>query len=138
MDSQAITITLPRPIYLKVKQRSQLMQRSIGEEIATVVTDVTQNDRLAGDIEQELAQLDLFTDHELWQAAQTTVSPDKPLTMQILVEKQQREGLTEQENQQAQLLSHFFNRIMLVRAKSAALLKKRGVDISPLIKANES
>jgi hypothetical protein len=56
--------------------------------------------------------------------------------MQELVEKQQSVGLSDSENQQAQLLSHLFNRMMLVRAK-AALLKKRGYDVSPLIKKHE-
>jgi len=131
MNLQTITITLPAPIYRRVKQRSQLMQRSVAEELVAVVIDYSQRDGLADDIEQELAQLDLLTDSELWQAAQITVSREKNESMQELVEKQQRDGLTEQENQQAQLLSHSFNRVMLVRAKSAALLKKRGFDISP-------
>jgi hypothetical protein len=99
------------------------------------LTDYSQ--ALADDVKQALAQLDMLTDSELWQAAQITVSSEKTDAMQILVEKRQREGLTESENQQAQLLSHLFNRVMLVRAKATALLKKRGYDISTLITENE-
>jgi hypothetical protein len=85
------------------------------------ITDYSQ--ALADDIKQALVQIDLLTDNELWQAAQITISSEKTDAMQILVEKQQREGLTASKNQQAQLLSHLFNREMLVRAKAAALLK---------------
>jgi hypothetical protein len=57
--------------------------------------------------------------------------------MQELLEKQQRDGLTTLESQQVQQLSHLFNRVMLLRAKAAALLKKRGDDISSIINENE-
>jgi len=125
---------LPTPIYSRVERQSQLMQRSIAEELIAVVTEYWQKEVLADDIEQALAQLDLLTDSELWQSAQIAVSSENTESMQELVEKQQRDGLTASENQQAQLLSHLFNRIMLVRAKAAILLKRRGYDISPIIK----
>lgn len=54
--------------------------------------------------------------------------------MQELVEKQQLEGLTEAEKQETQLLSHFFNRVMLVKGKAAVLLQERGYDIKSLVK----
>ena len=50
--------------------------------------------------------------------------------MQVLLEKQQREGLTMLERARAESLSKYFNDIMLVRAKAAALLMERGHDIS--------
>jgi predicted secreted Zn-dependent protease len=134
INPKTITITLPATIYSHVERQSQLMRRSIAEELVAVVTEYWQKEALANDIEQELIQLDLFSDSELWQAAKINVSAEKTEYMQELVEKQQSVGLTESENQQAQLLSHLFNRMMLVRAKAAALLKKRGYDLSPLIK----
>jgi len=134
INPKTITITLPTPIYSRVERQSQLMQRSIAEELIAVVTEYWQKEVLADDIEQTLAQLDLLTDSELWQSAQIAVSSENTESMQELVEKQQRDGLTASENQQAQLLSHLFNRIMLVRAKAAILLKRRGYDISPIIK----
>ncbi|EDN65474.1 hypothetical protein BGP_2649 [Beggiatoa sp. PS] len=133
MESQAITITLPAPIYSQVKQQSQLMRRSIAEELVAVVIDYSQREILDNEIEDELSQLDFLTVQELWQAAQMTVSREQTDYMQQLVEKQQCEGLTNAENQQAQLLSHFFNRVMLIRAKAATLLKKHGYNISSLI-----
>jgi hypothetical protein len=63
----------------------------------------------------------------LWSAAQVTAPADKTARMQELVEKQQLEGLTADEQAEAALLSHFFNRIMLVQAKAAVLSKERGL-----------
>ena len=137
MNPQTVTITLPTPIYRYVKQQSQLTHRSIAEELVAVVTDYSLQYALSNDIEQELTQLDLFTERELWQAAQTKVSSEATDAMQVLVEKQQREGLTDQERQQTQVLSHFFNRVMLIRAKAAAILKQRGHDVSTLVSDHE-
>jgi len=124
MTVQAITITLPEEIYRQVKQQSQQMQRTVAEEVTAAVMTTAQQNQLPADLEAELAQLDLFTDEELWRAAKLTASKDKTDRMQVLVEKQQLEGLTEIEKQESELLSHYFNRVMLVRAKAAVLLKR--------------
>jgi len=111
------------------------MQRSVAEQLVAVVIDYSQT--LDNDIEWELAQLELLTDQELRQAAQLSVSREQSDSMQELVEKQQREGLSVSESQQAQQLSHFFNRVMLIRAKAAFLLKKRGYDMMTIKTENE-
>jgi hypothetical protein len=93
----------------------------------------TQQEALPPDIEQELLAMVLFSDEELWRAARMTAPADKVERMQLLVEKQQLEGLTEAEKQEAFFLSHFFTRVMLVRGKAAVLLKERGHDIDHLL-----
>jgi hypothetical protein len=134
MNSQQVTITLPEIIYERVKRRSQQMQRSVADELAAVVAAfLPEQESLPPDIEQELSELDLFTNEELWRAARMTAPADKSERMQVLVEKQQLEGLTDSEKQEAAVLSHFFNRVMLVRAKAAVLLKERGHDVDQLL-----
>jgi hypothetical protein len=46
--------------------------------------------------------------------------------------KQQSEGLTEAEQQEAQQLQRLAHRVILLRAEAAVLLKERGCDISSL------
>jgi len=134
MNSQQVTITLPESIYQRVKRQSRLMQRSVADElVAAVTSSLPEQGTLPPDIEQELSELDLFTDEELWRAARMTAPVDKSERIQMLVEKQQLEGLIDLEKQEAALLSHFFNRVMLVRAKAAVLLKERGYDIDQLL-----
>ena len=134
MNSQQVNITLPQAVYEWVKRQSRLMQRSVADEVAAVVTaSLPEQNTLPPDIEQELSELDLFTVEELWRAVRLTAPMEKTERMQALVEKQQMEGLTDSEKQEASILSHFFNRVMLVRAKAAVLLKERGHDISQLL-----
>ena len=79
-----------------------------------------------------LAQLALLTDSELWQSAQAKLRDEENKQMQLLVWKQQRDGLTAGEQKQAEKLLERYNRTMLVRAQAAVLLKERGIDISSL------
>ena len=51
--------------------------------------------------------------------------------MQQLLDKQQRQGLTAEEVHEQQQLAICFERIMLTRAETAALLKQRGHDVTP-------
>ena len=47
--------------------------------------------------------------------------------------KQQREGLTDEEYRALDGLRRGYERVMVVRAEAAALLKQRGYDVSKLI-----
>lgn len=134
MSLEQITVSLPEKIYRQVQQRSQQSLRSVADElVAMVAASLPDLEPLPVDLQEELAQLDLFTDEELWRAAQMTAPTDKTMRMQDLVEKQQLEGLTASEQAEAELLSRFFNRIMLVRAKATVVLQVRGQAIDRLV-----
>ena len=134
MSQQQITITLPDKVFEVVEKQSRVMQRSVAEEVVAVITaSLPEQEQLSAALEKELSQLDQLTGEELWRAAQLTAPTEKTNQMQLLVEKQQLEGLTQAEKEEAELLSQFFNRIMLVRAKAAVLLKDRGYDIDQLL-----
>jgi len=109
------------------------MHRSVEEEVVAVVSEAlpTIND-LPSELTEELEQLALLSDAELWQAARTKLGKEEEAQMQTLVWKQQRDGLTKREQSKAENLLHRYNRTMLVRAKAAVLLKERGFDISSL------
>ena len=135
MEHQQITITLPESIYRQMEKLSQAKRRSVAEEVVAVVSAALPEEtgQLPADLATELNDLEQLGDADLWRAAQMTAPGEKTDRMQLLVEKQQLEGLTAAEKEEAELLSHFFNRIMLVRAKAAVLLQARGHDISQLI-----
>lgn len=134
MSYQQITISLPDRLYRQVEKLSQARQRSISEEVvAAVSAALPESDQLPADLETELAHLDQLNDEDLWRAARMTAPNEKTQRMQWLLDKQQLEGLTTNEREEAALLSHFFNRIMLVRAKAAVLLKARGNQIDSLL-----
>ena len=133
MALQTVTIQLPDRIYRDVAKRARHMHRSVAEEVVAVVSEAlpTIND-LPGELAEELDQLALMNDTELWQAAQTRLGEAEATQMQTLVWKQQRDGLTTREQNKAENLLQRYNRTMLVRAKAAVLLKERGFDITSL------
>jgi len=136
MASQTITVRLPEPLYEQVKARAQQMQRSVEDElVAVVAAALPAVSELPTDIVDEMVQLTFLTDEELWQAAHTTLSQEQSERMQALISKQQRDGLSDQEEEEAQQLAHYSDKVMLIRAQAAALLKERGHDISTLNKS---
>ena len=133
MSLQTITITLPETTFQRLLRRSSFTRRSVADEAARIVaTALPAEEKIPSALESELSRLEQFTDGELWQVAQSKATFADETTMQELLDKQQREGLSVTENKTAHALSREFNRIMLMRAKAAVLLKTRGHDISPL------
>ena len=137
MRYQQITISLPERLYQQVEKLSQAKQRSVAEEVVAIVSSaLPDQEDIHADLKVELDHLDQLSDEELWRAARVTAPVEKTDRMQILLDKQQLEGLTAVEREEAELLAHFFDRIMLIRARASVLLKSRGHDITPLL--NES
>lgn len=133
MIVQTVTVHLPDELYQKVKQRAVRMQRSVEDELVAVVAEALPTiDDLPVDITESLKQLVFLTDDELWQAARTKVSTEDSERMQAMLLKQQREGLTPEEETEIEHLVHHYDRTMLIRAQAAVLLKERGHDISDL------
>lgn len=133
MSLQTVTVRLPERLYQQVKQRARQMHRSVEDELVAVVAAALPTlDDLPADIADDMAQLAFLTDDELWHAARTTLPTSEAERMQALLQKRQREGLTPQEEEEANHLAYHYDRTMLVRAQAAALLKERGRDISNL------
>ncbi len=81
---------------------------------------------------EAVADLEVLDDEALWRAARSQLPAGETETLEALNFKQQSEGLTETERQQQEQLLTACDRVMLVRAHAAKLLKERGRDISEL------
>ncbi len=133
MNAQTITVRLPENLYQQVKNRSQRTRRTVEEEIVTVIASALPlTGDLPDEVERHLSALEHLSDEELWQAARMQVPERYWEEMQTLLDKQQREGLTAPEKARAEELARYADRVMLVRAKAAALLKERGYRIDSL------
>lgn len=133
MESQRVTLRLPDSTYRRLVKLASQSQRSLAEETVSLLNAVlTTNEERALKVRSQLEQLTFLTDEELWTVATSTASDTDNEQMQRLLEKRQREGLTVNELEQLEGLSERFNRVMLTRAKSAALLHERGHDLSVL------
>lgn len=129
---QSVTVQLPDSLYQRMRRRAGERNRSVEEEVAEVVERAFAEDvnPVTADL---LEQLPHLTDRDLWQAARMRVPADKAGRMQELVWKEQAEGLTDVEQDEATQLQQYARRIMLVRGEAAALLAERGHDVSELL-----
>jgi plasmid stability protein len=134
MADKRLILSFPEDLYARLEQRAQQTQRSVEEEaLDTLAAALPPDDGLPDDLEGELASLSLLDDEALWQAARSRLSNDDVARSEILHWKWQREGLTEAEAEATADLTRVYDRLMLVRAQAAVLLKQRGHDISTLL-----
>lgn len=134
MNAQPVTVHLPPYVYLRLQKQAHARQHTVDEELTEMLVNAWHDDpTLEDNLEYALAQLDLLTDDDLLYAAKSSLSSEQTEQMQTLLDKQQREGLSESEWKVAQDFSNLFNRIMLIRAKALALLQERGHDIASLL-----
>jgi plasmid stability protein len=136
VTAQSVTIQLPDPLYQQLKRRADRTRRSIEDELLEVVAAaVPVADELSEDLAEAIAPLAALDDEALWRAARERLPTDAAERLEFLGQKRQREGLTEAEGQEAATLIHRYERVMLVRAHAAALLKQRGHDVSSVLTA---
>jgi plasmid stability protein len=136
MPTQSVTLHLPDPLYQRLKRRAEQAHRALEDELLDVVAAaVPVADDLPAELTEALSPLALLDDQALWRAARTRLAADAAEELEGLHLKQQREGLSASEAEQAAALLRQYERVMLVRAQAAALLKQRGHDVSVLLTA---
>jgi len=129
-----VKVRIPENLYQRLSHRAHQTQRPIEDELlATVATGLSVSDELPTHLEDELSQLEVLSDQLLWQIARRRLNPIQAGKLERLHQKAQRQPLTASERKQEQALIHEYERVLLLRARSARLLKDRGVDISTLL-----
>jgi hypothetical protein len=131
MTVQAITLNLPQAVYKQIRQAAERVGRPVNEVLLEAVTAVApvigtgpENLRTA------LAQMAYLNDAALWQAGRATMTAEQQERLEALHDKQQREGLTAEEQAEEQALLSLYRETLLVRGQAAVLLKQRGYDVS--------
>ena len=138
MTVQSVTLNLPETLYDWLRQRAEQTHRTIEDELLeTVASAIPLTENLPDDLNEAISHLQVLDDEALWRAAKSHLSTEVATEMERLHLKRQREGLTENENQTLEKFVKQYERVMLVRAQAAALLKERGHDVSGLVAVNE-
>ena len=126
-----VTVSLPEPVYRRIQRAAKQSQRSIaqllGDAAAALAPEITD---FPGDLQTALAQMALLNDATLWKAARTTLQKEQQQRLETLHDKQQRTGLTAEEQVEEQALVKLYRETQLVRAHAAMLLMQRGYDVS--------
>jgi len=134
MSGQAVTVNIPEPLYQQIKERAERGNRTVEAEIvARLAAPVGPADELPSDVAEAIAPLSLLSDEELWLAARNRLAEEPARETEQLHHKRHREGLSKDEEETLARLVRQHERVMLVRAEAAALLHKRGHDVSVLL-----
>lgn len=134
MPAHAITLHLPETLYERFRRRAEWTHRSLETELLDAVASAASGE---GEISPELMKaidaLNGLADEELWHLAKAVMSSEASQELEALHSKQRNEGLSPAEEATRVRLIHDYERIMLMRAQAAMLLKSRGHDISGLL-----
>ena len=134
MASQSVTISLPEPLYERLRERAEQTQRSVEEEtLEALATAVPVNGSLPHEISAAVESLDQLDDTALWDAARGRLPESVSSELESLHMKERQVGLTAEESQRLVQLVQQYEQHMLVRARATVLLKQRGHDISGLL-----
>jgi plasmid stability protein len=133
MADKTMTISVPDVLYYRIQERADAEGRSMETEVVDLIAKGLPDERLPPELEAELAQLALLSDERLWKAARTRFSKKKAARLESLHFKMQRELISDAEMQEESALIRETERVMLVRAHAAVLLKERGYDIDVLL-----
>lgn len=138
MGAQAVLVNLPGPLYERLVRRASNAHRTIEAELVDAVTTLfSEPDELPADMAEAIDALSMLDDEDLWRAARHALGPDKAEAIEDLHVKRQREGLSASELEALATLMKEYTRVMLVRSRSAAVLKQRGHDVSGLCEEHE-
>jgi len=138
MTAQAVTVNLPGPLYERLARRATKTHRTVEAELVdAVATVLDEPGELPADMAEAIAALHLLEDADLWRAARQSLAAERAAEIEELHQKRQNEGLSASELEALATLMKEYTRTMLVRARSAALLKQRGHDVSDLLQGHE-
>jgi plasmid stability protein len=134
MNTHLVTVNLPKALYNRIRKRADESKRSVEMELLEVVASaMPEGDELPEDLARAAQEISMLDDKSLWRAARKKLDAKSAAKLASLHKKRQSQGLNKTETQQLEELVGRYERIMLVRAQSAALLKARGQDVSRLI-----
>ena len=131
MTTQAVTIHFPDSVYQRAQRTARALRKPLEKFLLdTVSFGLPLFDGLPPEIADDMAALTLLNDEALWRAGSRVLSPSKQEQLNLLLDKQGTEKLTVAERTMLDELLQEYERIVLIRAQAAVLLKQRGYDVS--------
>ena len=133
MSDHPITLAVPESVYNRARQLAETSSEPI-ERVLVRQLEVALSDPLPllpPDEQRELDALQNFSDEALWTIAREQMPSDKQSRMQTLMDANTRGTISENEYQELSQLVESGQRVMLRKAQAAALLTKRGHQVSP-------
>ncbi len=134
MATQSLTVHLPDRLYSRLEERASDSNRTVEAELIEVLaTAIPAEFEMPPELATELALLDQLDDASLWKLPREKLPAETSAHLEQMHLKQRGEGLNEPETNALGTTVRQYERMMLVRAHVAVLLKHRGHDVSTLV-----
>jgi hypothetical protein len=125
--SQAVTLKLPDDVYRHVRRAAKGMKEPVEKALVKIVAAATPSlAKVPVAFRAELEAMEVLDDRDLWDMAESQLTPDKQRRLAHLIAKNRRGSLTDQERRALTALRTDADRLMLQRAYAYLLLKYRG------------
>jgi hypothetical protein len=129
-----LTVDVPPELYNQLQQRAAASARRVEDEvILALASALPDTNVLPDDLAGLLASFATLDDATLWRLAHSRVTEDDQARLSELADRRQREGLSADELREAEELVERHDRVMIIRAEAAVLLKERGRDVHSLL-----
>lgn len=129
--ARTITLDIPEALYERVQHAATTLQRRVEEVLLEMVaTALPPLSDLPRDLANDIATLAFLNDAALFQVARSTLSPDLHAQITALLEQKGRGELSASEQARLDDLVSSSEALVLRRAQAAALLQRRGYDMS--------
>jgi len=125
--TQAVTLELPRTLYLPAKRMAEATNRPLKELLVRALqASLPTLDGLPPELTNDLIQLEDLGDRALREVMLSTVPKSQQRELEHLLRKNQADTLTELEQQRLNEIQYEADRVMLRKARAAVLLRFRG------------
>ncbi len=131
MSDSMVTLDLPADVYERVRRAAKGMNQPLEKALVDIVRAATPSlERVPAEYRAELEALEDLSDDELRRVSRSVVALGQQRRVERLLDKNQRDELTDRERQTLAGLRSEGDRVMLRRSYAALLLKYRGQRVS--------
>ena len=133
VTSRTVTLNLPEHLYSRAERAAKRLDQPLAEVLLKAVdTALPSEADLPVELINSLDALMFMNDAALWEAARNTLKPEQSVRLEKLISESKERLLSAEEKQELDSLIGEYQRVLLVRAKSAVLLKTRGYNVAEL------
>lgn len=134
MAEKTITLHIPEDLYKQVEKAAQASERQVENVLLDSISLFVNYPQTPQQLNTWLEQLGHYTDSQLWSVVYHRLAENDALRLGELSEKNGRDTLTSQEQDELTNLLHLVDRDMLLRSEALLLLQHRGHDVQPYLK----
>lgn len=133
MGRSILTLELPEDVFERVRRAGKGMNQPMETALVNIVRAATPSlEKAPPEYRSELEAMEDMNDEELWRMLRSRPAPAKQRRLERLLDKNQREKLTDPERRALGELRADGDRRMLRRSYAAILLKYRGHQVPRL------